>query len=111
MQPGYQSRQPLAALSTRIFIRTMTLAPSGRMSLTIYVGQSIFGIPLFYGFGLGLYQGFGQWYALLLGLVLWVVQMVLAHAWFSRYRYGPLEWLWRSATYLSTDVEWKRPSA
>lgn len=89
----------------------MTLTPSGRMSLTIYVGQSLFGIPLFYGFGLGLYQGFGQWSALLLGLVLWVVQMLLAHAWLSRYQYGPLEWLWRSATYLSTDVAWKRSSA
>ncbi|MDH3902258.1 MAG: DUF418 domain-containing protein [Xanthomonadales bacterium] len=42
---------------------------------------------------------------------LWVVQMVLAHAWLSRYHYGPLEWLWRSATYLSTDVAWKRSSA
>ena len=88
----------------------MTLAPSGRMSLTIYVSQSIFGIPLFYGFGLGLYQGFGQWPALLLGLVLWVVQMILAGAWLSRYQFGPLEWLWRAATYLSTDVAWKRSS-
>jgi uncharacterized protein len=86
----------------------MTLAPGGRMSLTIYVGHSLFGVPLFYGFGFGLYQGFGQWPALLLGLVLWVVQMILAHAWLSRYQYGPLEWLWRSATYLSTDVAWKR---
>jgi uncharacterized protein len=86
----------------------MTLAPAGRMSLTIYVGQSIFGVPLFYGFGLGLYQGFGQWSSLSLGLVLWIVQMVLANAWLSKYHYGPLEWLWRSATYLSTDIPWKR---
>lgn len=101
----------LFAFEIRTLKRLMkTLAPSGRMSLTIYVGQSIFGIPLFYGFGLGLYQGFGQWPALLLGLVLWVVQMVLASAWISRYQYGPLEWLWRSATYLSTDIAWKRPS-
>lgn len=85
------------------------LAPCGRMSLTIYVGQSLFGVPLFYGFGLGLYQGFGQWQALLLGLVLWGIQMALAHWWFAKYHYGPLEWLWRSATYLSTDIAWKRP--
>lgn len=86
-----------------------TLAPCGRMSLTIYVGQSLFGVPLFYGFGLALYQGFGQWPALLLGLLLWGIQMILAHWWFTRYHYGPLEWLWRSATYLSTDIAWKRP--
>ena len=99
----------LFAFEVRTLNRLMkTLAPSGRMSLTIYVGQSLFGVPMFYGFGLGLYQGFGQWSALLLGLVLWVVQMILSRAWLSRYQYGPLEWLWRSATYLSTDVAWKR---
>lgn len=84
------------------------LAPCGRMTLTLYVGQSLLGVPLFYGFGLGLYQGFGQLPALLLGLALWGLQMLLAHAWFSRYYYGPLEWAWRSATYMTTDVPWRR---
>jgi len=99
----------LFAYEVQVLNRLMKmLAPCGRMSLSIYVGQSLFGVPLFYGFGLGLYQGFGQWPALLLGLILWGIQMVLAHWWFARYYYGPLEWLWRSATYLSTDVAWKR---
>ena len=99
----------LFAFEVRLLNRLMkTLAPCGRMSLTIYVGQSLYGVPLFYGFGLGLYQGFGQWSALLLGLVLWGIQMLLAHYWISRYHYGPLEWLWRAATYLSLDVPWKR---
>lgn len=84
------------------------LAPCGRMSLTIYVGQSLYGVPLFYGFGLGLYQGFGQVNALALGLGLWGVQMLVSHLWMKHYYYGPLEWLWRAATYLNTDVPWKR---
>jgi uncharacterized protein len=84
------------------------LAAPGRMSLTIYVSQSLYGVPLFYGFGLGLYTGFGQRNALALGLVLWGVQMVFAGWWLRRYHYGPLEWLWRSATWLSSGVPWKR---
>ena len=47
---------------------TAWLAAPGRMSLTIYVTQSLYGVPLFYGFGLGLYQGLGQVNALLLEL-------------------------------------------
>ena len=84
------------------------LAPCGRMSLTVYVTQSLYGVPLFYGFGLGLYTGFGQVNALLLGLALWAVQMLIAHAWIRRYHYGPFEWVWRAATYLNPNVPWKR---
>ena len=84
------------------------LAPCGRMSLTVYVTQSLYGVPLFYGFGLGLYQGFGQSRALALGLGLWAVQMVVARLWMKRFYYGPLEWLWRSATFLSTGVPWRK---
>jgi len=85
-----------------------SLAPCGRMTLTLYVGQSLIGVPLFYGFGLGLYDGFGQVQALALGILLWLFQMLLAHAWMSRFHYGPLEWLWRATTYLSCDVRWKK---
>lgn len=87
------------------------LAPSGRMSLTVYLTQSLYGIPLFYGFGMGLYQGFGQVNALLLGLALWLVQMAVAHAWMKRYHYGPFEWLWRAATYRSLGVPWRKKSS
>jgi uncharacterized membrane protein YeiB len=84
------------------------LAPCGRMSLTIYVTQSLYGVPLFYGFGLGLYQGFGQVNALLLGLALWVAQMLLAGAWIKHFHYGPFEWAWRAATYGTLAVPWRR---
>ena len=87
------------------------LAPCGRMSLTVYVSQSLYGVPMFYGFGLGLFQGFGQVNALALGLSLWALQMFIARVWMRRYHYGPLEWVWRAATYLSTDVPWRRKAA
>ena len=38
----------------------------------------------------------------------WVMQMLIAHAWMKRYYYGPFEWAWRAATYMSADVPWRR---
>lgn len=83
------------------------LAACGRMSLTLYVGQSLLFVPFFYGFGLGLYQSIGQLNALILGLFAWALQMAFANAWFRHYRYGPLEWLWRSLTRLDFGIPFK----
>lgn len=83
------------------------LAACGRMSLTLYVGQSLIFVPFFYGFGLGLYQGVGQLNALILGLFAWALQTVFANVWFRHYRYGPLEWLWRSLTRLDFALPFK----
>jgi len=83
-----------------IFTRFLNLlAPCGRMSLTLYVGQSLIGVPLFYSFAVGGFQSFGQVNSLLLGCILWSVQMFFAHIWLRHYKYGPLEWCWRSLTY------------
>lgn len=83
------------------------LAPAGRMSLTMYIGQSILFVPLFYGFGAGAYAYIGQVYSLLLGIALWLVQLYLARLWFNHFLMGPLEWCWRVATYRTTDVPLK----
>jgi uncharacterized protein len=84
------------------------LAPCGRMSLTLYVFQSIVFIPFFYGFGMGAYNYLGQANSFMIGLVSWLVQIFFANYWFGRYYYGPLEWMWRSATYLRKDIKFKR---
>ncbi len=85
-----------------------TLVPCGQMSLTLYCTQSLYGVFMYYGYGLGLYQSFGQLNSLLLGFFLWGLQMVFAHHWMKRYHYGPLEWVWRSATLLRTDIAIKK---
>lgn len=77
------------------------LAPYGRMGLTNYVSQSVIGALLFAMWGCGTI--FGAWQAtelFLLGLVIYVLQILASKAWLHYFRYGPLEWLWRSATYL-----------
>jgi uncharacterized protein len=71
------------------------LAPPGRMSLTLYVGQSLIFVPMFYGFGLGLHATIGQRNAFVIAVIAWLLQVVFAHLWFRHFRHGPLEGAWR----------------
>jgi len=84
------------------------LAPCGRVSLSIYLIQSVIGVPLFYPFGLGLYETIGQTNSLLLGIAFYTVLIIVAHWWVTRFYYGPVEWLWRSATYMTTKIPFRR---
>jgi uncharacterized protein len=79
-------------------------AAPGRMTLTLYVGQSIVFCPVYYGYGLGLNAVLTPGRSLEIGIVAVIVQGVLAHLWMRRFHYGPLEWLWRAATRTSFDV-------
>lgn len=77
-----------------------SFAPYGRMALTNYVVQSLLGTFLFYGWGLGYLGEIPNRYTFLMGFAIIGLQMVLSHWWLKVFHYGPLEWLWRSATYL-----------
>jgi uncharacterized protein len=75
------------------------LAPAGRMAVTNYLLQSVICTTLFYGYGFGLY---GKVDAVsMLGLSALIVggEVVLSHVWLRRFTFGPVEWLWRFATY------------
>lgn len=78
----------------------LTFAPAGKMTLTFYIVQSLVFVPVFYGFGLGAYRFIGQEPSLLLGIGCWFLQMLLAWAWLRKFRYGPLEWVWRQLTFV-----------
>lgn len=86
------------------------LAPAGRMTLTLYLGQSLVFVPVFYGFGLHQHDRMGAGTALALGVVAFGLQVAFAHLWFRRFHYGPCEWLWRALTYLTLDVPFVRKS-
>lgn len=77
-----------------------TFAPLGRMSLTNYVVQSIIGTFVYYGYGLGLYQYTGATYCLLIGLLLFTIQLFFCRWWLKRHKQGPLENLWHRATWI-----------
>jgi uncharacterized protein len=77
------------------------LAPVGRMALTWYLLQTLFAVWLFYRFTGGPALIGKVPAAAVLGLALagFGIQIVLAHAWLRRFRFGPAEWLWRTLTY------------
>jgi uncharacterized protein len=74
-------------------------APLGRMAFTNYVMQSVVFGWLFYGYGLGLFANVGVATALAVGTCVYAAQVIFSAQWLLRYRFGPLEWLWRSAMY------------
>jgi len=86
------------------------LAPYGRMSLTCYVMQGFVGIPLFYGYGFALYRYLGPFYSVFVGAAIFAIQLVFAHLWLKRFAYGPLEWLWRSCTFLTFATPMRKPA-
>lgn len=79
--------------------RLAWLAPAGRMALTHYIGQSLLCTWLFYHYGLGGFEMMPRSVQLLFALLLFAVQVAVSHAWLRRFRFGPLEWLWRAMTY------------
>ena len=75
------------------------LAPAGKMGLTVYLTQTVFGVVLFYGIGFGMLGHMGVAAAAGCAIVFYGVQLALARWWMSRFSMGPVEWLWRSLTY------------
>ena len=69
------------------------------MSLTNYLAQSIIGVLLFYGCGLGWWGRFGITWSCGYIVVLFTVQSLASAWWLSIFEYGPVEWLWRCLTY------------
>jgi len=85
-----------------------SFAPAGRMTLTLYVGQSLMFAPILYGYGWGLWDDVSNAQAILWGLAAFALQVALAALWFRAYRYGPLEWLWRAATRTTLAVPFRQ---
>lgn len=74
-------------------------AAVGRMAFTNYILHSlIFGL-IFFGYGFGFFGRMGAASALLLVSIVYAFMALLSTFWLSRFRFGPLEWLWRSITY------------
>lgn len=76
------------------------VAPAGRMALTNYLGQSVICSLIFYGYGLGYFEQLPRAWQPLFVLAIFVAQVLFSRWWLARFRFGPVEWLWRAATYL-----------
>jgi uncharacterized protein len=75
------------------------LAPVGKMAFSNYIMQSLIGNFVFLGAGLGYLGQVGPVYYTLFGIAVFIVQIIISTIWLKYFNYGPLEWLWRSATY------------
>ncbi len=76
------------------------LAAVGRTALTNYLAQSVICTFIFYGHGLGLFGRVERYQQLLIVFGVWAVEITASILWLRHFRYGPMEWLWRSLTYL-----------
>jgi uncharacterized protein len=75
------------------------LAPAGRMALTNYLAQSIIATMIFSGFGWGFAGRIGPTWLWVMAVAVLSVQVLYSAAWLARFRFGPMEWAWRSLTY------------
>jgi uncharacterized protein len=77
----------------------LRLAAVGQMAFSNYILTSLICVTLFEGFGCGLFGKLQRWqlYPIVLGI--WIVQLVISPIWLRHFRFGPLEWAWRSLTY------------
>jgi uncharacterized protein len=75
------------------------VAKAGRMSMTTYLSQSVIATTIFYSYGFGLYGKIdvltGTWIA----IGIFVIQMIFAEMWLSKFKQGPIEAIWKRATY------------
>jgi uncharacterized protein len=69
------------------------------MAFTNYICQSVVLGLIFYGYGFGLFGKIGMATGLAIALVIYVLQTFTSKWWLQRYRFGPLEWLWRTLMY------------
>jgi uncharacterized protein len=94
---GYAASIALLVVNGRRFI--LIFAPVGRMALTNYLMHSIICVVLSYGFGFGMWWRTGPAQAMAIALAIISVQIPLSAWWLSRFRFGPVEYVWRRLTY------------
>jgi uncharacterized protein len=97
---GYAAALVLAAETPRGKAALAPLATIGRLTLTAYLMQTLMFTTLFYGYGFGQVYRLGPVAVTGWAMAFFAVQLLAAGWWSGRFRLGPMEWLWRSATYL-----------
>ncbi|MBN1666468.1 MAG: DUF418 domain-containing protein [Anaerolineales bacterium] len=99
MSTAYVGGLSLLSLGKRGARWLAPLASVGRMALTNYILQSVVCAFIFGGFGLGFYEEINAAGLLGLTFLIYLLQIPLSVWWLRHFRFGPLEWLWRSLTY------------
>ena len=106
---GYVALVMLAVRSGWLPGLQRRLQAAGRMAFTNYITQSVICTLIFYGHGLGLFEQVHRVGQLAFVALIWALQLLWSPWWLARFRFGPLEWLWRSLTYMKLQPMTARP--
>jgi uncharacterized protein len=87
------------------------IAPVGKMAFSNYVMQSLVSNFVFLSAGLGFMGQVGPVYYTFLGIGFFIIQIIISTIWLNYFNYGPIEWLWRSATYKKWQLMRKNKNA
>ena len=91
------------------FKQIAVMAPLGRMALTNYLTHSLVSSLFFFGYAGGHY-GMHRATQVLFVFSVIALQVVFSHLWLSKFRYGPMEWLWRAITYWQLPAMRREPA-
>jgi uncharacterized protein len=100
----------LASRAAKLLSFTRPLAAVGRMAFTNYIMHTVICTTLFYGHGFALFGKVDRLGQLGIVLIIWGIQLIVSPIWLRYFLFGPLEWLWRSLTYLQWEP-FRRPAA
>ena len=78
---------------------TSRLAAVGQMALTCYLATSLICTTIFEGYGFGLFAKLQRYQLLYVVFSVWLFLLIASPIWLRHFRFGPMEWVWRSLTY------------
>jgi uncharacterized protein len=96
---GYTALVMLLSKSTGYAGIKRMFSAVGRMAFTNYILMTLICTFLFYGHGLGLYGSVERKLQVIIVLAIWIPIMTISPFWLRRFRFGPLERIWRGLTY------------
>jgi len=80
------------------------LAPVGKMAFSNYIMHSLIGNFVFLNAGLGYMGQVGPLYCTIFGILVFIGQIIFSTIWLKYFNFGPVEWIWRSATYKKWQI-------
>ncbi len=97
--PAYVTSIILAAQNATWNKILSPIASAGKMALTNYLSQTLICVIIFYGFGFGFYGQLTIYHGIMLTVAIFLLQVFWSSIWMKRFRFGPMEWVWRTITY------------
>jgi len=71
----------------------------GRTALTNYLMQSVIFTTIMYAYGFGKFGSYQPWQLVVFAVLVFAIQIIISKIWLQKFRFGPIEWLWRKWTY------------